>query len=154
MTATSRRLTLGLVAHDRCKQALADWTATHQTVLRPHQLVATGTTARLLAETVPGLSIEAMRSGPLGGDQQMGAMIAEGRLDGLIFLIDPMTPQPHDVDIKALLRMCILYEVPLAVNLTTASLLIENPAFLSGVRHPASEPAPLYAGYTSRPLAE
>lgn len=154
MTKPARSLTLGLVAHDRCKQALALWTQQHQDTLRPHQLIATGTTARLLSASAPGLSIRAVRSGPLGGDQQLGAMIAEGRLDGLIFLIDAMTPQPHDVDIKALLRLCILYEVPLAVNLTTASLLIGNTAFLSGDRHPAADPAPLYAAYASRSLTE
>lgn len=154
MTNPTRTLTLGLVAHDRCKQALAAWTQTHQEVLKPHQLIATGTTARLLSTAAPGLSITAVRSGPLGGDQQLGAMIAEGRLDGLIFLIDAMTPQPHDVDIKALLRLCILYEVPLAVNLTTASLLIGNAAFLSGDRHPAANPDPLYAAYASRSLPD
>lgn len=152
MTKPVRQLTLGLVAHDRCKQALADWTREHQDALRPHCLIATGTTARLLSEAAPGLSISAVRSGPLGGDQQLGAMIAEGRLDGLIFLIDAMTPQPHDVDIKALLRLCILYEVPLAVNLTTATLLIGNADFLAGARTPAADPAPLYAAYANRPL--
>src|SRR5579859_4793770 len=114
------RLMIGLVAHDRCKRDMIDWVRQHLPLLEPHRFTATGTTGRLLAETYPSLEIACLKSGPLGGDQQLGAMIATGDLDCLIFLVDPMTPQPHDVDVKALIRLCQLYEIPLGCNLSSA----------------------------------
>lgn len=123
---TDNRLTLGLVAHDDRKTELCAWAAEHRDILRPLRLFGTGTSAARLTETNPGLQIQALKSGPLGGDQQLGAMICEGKLDALVFFIDPMSPHPHDVDIKALLRLAILYNIPFACNRVTANLLAKN----------------------------
>ncbi|HCY54155.1 MAG TPA: methylglyoxal synthase, partial [Oceanicaulis sp.] len=89
--------TLGLVAHDACKPVLLDWVGAHRERLSALTLFATGTTGRRLMEAYPALAVNALKSGPLGGDQQLGAMICEGRLDALVFFTDPMSPQPHDV---------------------------------------------------------
>ena len=115
---------IGLVAHDATKRDLCDWAAAHAEALKPHRLHATGTTARMLREAVPDLSINGLRSGPLGGDQQLGAMIAEERLDALIFFIDPLSALPHDVDVKSLLRLAILYDTPLAINKSSADAVL------------------------------
>lgn len=115
---------LGLVAHDACKPVLLDWVGRHLARLSALDLYATGTTGQRLAETFPGLRVKALKSGPLGGDQQLGAMICEGRLDALIFFTDPMSPQPHDVDVKALTRLAVLYDIPLALNQATAEALL------------------------------
>lgn len=127
---------VGLVAHDHCKPALLDWAEANLGSLLPHRLVCTGTTGRLLRERLQArlagersprtatLQIEALRSGPLGGDQQFGARIAQGEIDLLVFLWDPMQPQPHDVDVKALLRIAVLYDVPLACSIRTANALL------------------------------
>ncbi|MCC5981076.1 MAG: methylglyoxal synthase [Oceanicaulis sp.] len=116
--------TLGLVAHDACKPILLEWVGEHVQALSQLTLYATGTTGRRLMEAYPGLQVTALKSGPLGGDQQLGAMIAEGRLDGLIFFTDPMSPQPHDVDVKALTRLAVLYDIPLALNRASAEAII------------------------------
>jgi methylglyoxal synthase len=116
---------IALVAHDRLKPALVEWVRKHADILRRHELCGTGTTAaRIEAET--GLKIARFLSGPLGGDQQVGARIAEGAIDMVIFLWDPLEPQPHDVDVKALLRIAVLKNIPIASNLATADLLIQN----------------------------
>jgi methylglyoxal synthase len=114
---------IGLVAHDDRKDELCRWAADHRDKLATHELYATGTTGgRLIAAT--GLSVTLLKSGPLGGDQQLGAMIAEGRLDVLIFFIDPLSAQPHDVDVKALTRLATLYDVMLANNKSTADAVL------------------------------
>lgn len=114
---------IALVAHDCCKQNLVGWCARHRAELVQHALFATGTTGkRIAAET--GLEITRLLSGPLGGDQQLGAMIAEGRIDALVFFFDPLSAVPHDVDVKALLRVSALYQVIVATNRATANLLI------------------------------
>jgi methylglyoxal synthase len=117
---------IGLVAHDERKPHLLDWIAVHRQVLQPHRLFATGTTGRLITGRFPELAPYCYRSGPLGGDQQLGAAIAEQRLDALVFFIDPMSPHPHDVDIKALLRLAILYDLPFACNASSADCLIRS----------------------------
>src|SRR5687768_10969321 len=96
--------TVGLVAHDDRKAAVVEWAAMHLDLLRRCTLFATGTTGGRIAEALPELAITRLKSGPLGGDQQIGAMIAEHRIDVLIFFVDPLSPQPHDVDVKALIR--------------------------------------------------
>ncbi|WP_343559205.1 methylglyoxal synthase [Kiloniella sp. b19] len=119
--------TMAVVAHDRMKPVLRAWMERHQAVLTDAQIYATGTTARVLQEALPGITIEGLKSGPLGGDQQVGAMIAGYDVDALVFFQDPMTPQPHDVDVKALIRLAVLYDVPLACNEASASLMIKSP---------------------------
>lgn len=114
---------IGLVAHDQKKDDICVWVARHRDKLSKHDLWGTGTTgARVMAET--GLSVTLLKSGPLGGDQQLGAMIAEGKLDLLIFFIDPLSAQPHDVDVKALTRLATLYDVPFANNKSTAEAVL------------------------------
>ena len=114
---------IGLVAHDDKKDDICAWALRHKHKLSQHELWGTGTTGgRVMAET--GLPVTLLKSGPLGGDQQLGAMIAEGRLDVLIFFIDPLSAQPHDVDVKALTRLATVYDIPMALNRATAELLI------------------------------
>lgn len=116
--------TFALVAHDRMKPALADWAEENVEALAFHKLFCTGTTGSVLKERCPALNITRLASGPLGGDQQIGALIVEGRIDGVIFFIDPLSPMPHDVDIKALLRLTVVYDVPLALGRKTADLFV------------------------------
>jgi methylglyoxal synthase len=114
---------VGLVAHDQKKPLLVDWCGQHREALAECELYATGTTgAQIVAAT--GLPVKLLKSGPLGGDAQLGAMIAEGRLDALIFYQDPLTAQAHDVDIKALTRLATLYDVLFAVNPATADAVL------------------------------
>ena len=115
---------IALVAHDARKDALVDWVADHIECLRGRPLVATGTTGGRILDRFPDLSLTRLKSGPLGGDQQIGAMIAEGRLAMLIFFVDPLTPMPHDVDVKALTRLAEVYDLPMALNRATADLIL------------------------------
>lgn len=117
---------IALIAHDNTKPDLIEWAGRHQAELRTFDIVSTGTTDSLLSKAYPEFSLTAVRSGPLGGDQQIGAMIANGQLDMMIFFEDVMTTQPHDVDVKALLRLAVLYELPVACNRITADLLMAN----------------------------
>ncbi|MBE9604994.1 methylglyoxal synthase [Acetobacteraceae bacterium H6797] len=117
-------LTISIVAHDRMKPAMAEWVARHAAHLQGHRLVCTATTGGVVRQHCPDLDITTVKSGPLGGDQQIGGMIAEGKVNALIFFPDPMTPMPHDVDVKALLRIALLYDVPCAFNPATADMLI------------------------------
>lgn len=127
--------TIALVAHDQKKDALVAWAKTHEAALQAHRLFATGTTGgRLRAET--GLAVTPLKSGPLGGDAQLGAMIAEGKLDVLVFFIDPLSAMPHDVDVKGLIRLAILYDTLLAVNEATATGIIASLAGPSGSSTP------------------
>ncbi len=119
---------IALVAHDERKQDLLDWVQTNENRLANHELFGTGTTGKLISDNT-AMAVACLKSGPLGGDQQLGAMIANQELDILIFFWDPMTAQPHDVDVKALLRMSVLYQVAVACNRTTADFLIASPCF-------------------------
>lgn len=119
---------IALVAHDERKQDLLEWVRYNAGKLAGHRLWATGTTGGLIAESC-NLALTRLKSGPLGGDQQLGAMIANGELDILVFFWDPMTAQPHDVDVKALLRMSVLYNVAVACNRSTADFLISSELF-------------------------
>ena len=118
------RKRIALVAHDNKKQDLVDWARFNRGSLLMHDLCATGTTGTLI-EQVLGVQIQKLQSGPLGGDQQIGAMIAEGQIDALFFFIDPLTSMPHDVDVKALIRLSGVYNVPIACNEATATLLVK-----------------------------
>lgn len=115
---------IGLVAHDERKDLMVEFVDHHRAFLSALDLYATGTTGARILERCPDLRLTRLKSGPLGGDQQIGAMIAEGRLDALFFFVDPLSPMPHDVDVKALTRVAEVYDIPLALNPTTADLLI------------------------------
>jgi methylglyoxal synthase len=118
---------VALVAHDACKEAMTQWAAFNRGSLSRCDLFATATTGRYVAEL--GLDVALLLSGPHGGDAQIGAMIAERRLDAIVFFWDPLTTQPHDVDVKALLRLAVLYDVPIACNRSSADFLISSPLF-------------------------
>ncbi|MDI6870939.1 MAG: methylglyoxal synthase [Bacillota bacterium] len=116
---------IALVAHDRKKESIIEFARTHRELLVDCTLLATGTTGKMIAEQV-SLPVERMQSGPYGGDQQIGARVAAGEVDAVIFLRDPLTAQPHEPDISALLRVCDVHNVPLATNLATAELIIHG----------------------------
>ncbi len=131
------RKNVALVAHDNRKKDLVEWVEWNSDILAGHRLTCTGTTGTLVekalrgkvaANDLPeGFEIKKLRSGPLGGDQQLGALIAEGQIDVVIFFWDPMEPHPHDVDVKALLRIAVLYNIPMACNRSSADFIISSP---------------------------
>ena len=116
---------IALVAHDGKKIELINWIKANQELLSNHLLCGTGTTARLITEET-SLPVKAFESGPLGGDQQIGASIVEGTIDCMIFFWDPLSSQPHDPDVKALLRIAVLYDIPIAMNASTADFLLKS----------------------------
>ncbi|MCP8938087.1 methylglyoxal synthase [Alsobacter sp. SYSU M60028] len=118
------RFRLGLIAHDQKKAAMVEWAERHRRKLALCDLYSTGTTGARVLERCPELRITRFKSGPLGGDQQIGALIAEGQLDGLVFFVDPLSPHPHDVDVKALTRLALVYDIPMACNPSTADLVV------------------------------
>jgi methylglyoxal synthase len=149
---------VALVAHDNRKQDLAEWVSFNYRTIAEHKLYCTGTTGRIVRQTLDRRALEdgapltvdltLLKSGPLGGDQQLGAMIAEGGIDALVFLWDPMEPQPHDVDVKALLRLAVLYNIPTACNRSTADFLISSPLFAAPYKPAVTD----YQGYLGRTL--
>lgn len=146
---------IALVAHDNRKKDLVEWVEWNYEILIEHRLVCTGTTGTLVEEAIEKkldlrdkrqLLLTKLKSGPLGGDQQLGAMISDGAVDILIFLWDPMEPQPHDVDVKALLRIAVLYNVPIANNRSTADYLISSTLFEADYQPLVKD----YSGYINR----
>jgi methylglyoxal synthase len=150
---------IAMIAHDNRKKDMIEWVEWNWEVLQDHQIICTGTTGRLVEEALnrdkkgknsKKPEIIKLRSGPLGGDQQMGALIAEGKIDIIIFLWDPMYAQPHDVDVKALLRISVLYNVPTACNRSTADFLISSPLFNGPYKQTLKD----YDEYTHRSLGD
>ena len=121
----SERLRIALIAHDLKKDEMVAFARSHEKALAHYDIVATGTTGGLIQEACPSLNILRVKSGPLGGDQQIGAMIAESTVQALFFFIDPLSPLPHDVDVKALTRLGSVYDIPMALNPATADRLIK-----------------------------
>ena len=125
---------IALIAHDSKKRELIGWCDAHKEILKHHFLCGTGTTARMITDAT-GLPVKGYNSGPLGGDQQIGAKIVEGRVDFVVFFSDPLTAQPHDPDVKALLRIAQVYDIPIANNKATADFLITSPFMNSEYEH-------------------
>lgn len=119
------RKRIALIAHDNKKKELIEWAKYNQGVMQRSEVIATGTTGRMLEQEV-GINVTCLQSGPLGGDQQIGALIAEGKVDILIFFWDPLEPLPHDPDIKALLRLAVVWNIPIACNRATADFLFSS----------------------------
>ena len=142
------RRRIALVAHDNKKRDLLDWAHFNRPILVDHTLLGTGTTGAMVAREL-GLEVELFKSGPLGGDQQLGAKISSGEIDLVIFFWDPLEPQPHDPDVKALLRIAVVWNIPIACNRATADYLISSPLLDSDYR----PDLPDYALVTERPLA-
>jgi methylglyoxal synthase len=152
---------IALVAHDNRKKDLVEWVEWNYQKLIKHQITCTGTTGQLVEATITrkagndgvdtsNLSITKLKSGPLGGDQQLGGLIAEGKIDFVIFFWDPMQPHPHDVDVKALLRIAVVYNIPLACNRATADFLISSPLMEEEYRQRSEQ----FATYLSRTLPD
>lgn len=150
---------VALVAHDNCKKDLVEWVEWNWKLLLDHKLICTGTTGRLVEDAISrklgkGESLKhgiiKLKSGPFGGDQQLGAMIAEGQIDVMIFFWDPMQPHPHDVDVKALLRISVLYNIPSACNRSTADFLISSPLMDEEYQPKVKD----YSSYLNRDIPE
>jgi len=120
------RRRVALIAHDNRKADLLEWARYNRALLMEHELLATDTTGKLIEKEL-GLAVKCVESGPLGGDVQIGAMIAEGTIDMLVFFWDPLEPQPHDPDVKALLRVAVVWNIPIACNRATADFLVSSP---------------------------
>lgn len=143
--ALPAKKTIALIAHDNKKPDLLNWAAKHKALLGQHELCGTGTTGGKVA-TALGLPVKQFLSGPLGGDQQIGSAIAEGKIDCLIFFWDPFTQMPHDPDVKALLRLAAVWNIPVACNSASADLIISSPLFNS----PLERMIPNYESYKNK----
>jgi len=143
--AMEHRKKIALVAHDNRKQALMEWAKYNRDLLEQHQVYATGTTGKILEHEL-GLEITRLQSGPLGGDQQIGARIADGEIDFLIFFWDPLEPMPHDPDVKALLRLAVVWNIPIACNRASADFMISSPL----MNEDYDRLVPDYEGYRAR----
>ncbi len=148
---------IALVAHDNRKKDLVEWVQWNWEILQDHKIVCTGTTGRMVADALASrmekakheeIQITMLKSGPFGGDQQMGAMIAEGKIDILIFFWDPMEPHPHEVDVKALERISVLYNIPVACNRSTADFIISSELFKTDYEIIATD----YSWYMNRKI--
>ncbi len=117
--------TIALIAHDNKKPEIVEWASNNVEILKNYNLCGTGTTSKRISDAT-GLDVKGYLSGPLGGDQQIGALTAEGKIDAIIFLCDPLEAQPHDPDVKALLRIAVLYDVPIATNISTANCILST----------------------------
>ena len=140
---------IALVAHDNKKRDLLEWARYNKVLLANHELYATGTTGKLLEQEL-GVEVHKLQSGPLGGDQQIGAKISEHEIDLMIFFWDPLTQQPHDTDVKALLRIAVVWNIPVACNRASADFMISSP-LMSGVYQ---RQQPDYEDYTGRMLED
>jgi methylglyoxal synthase len=138
---------IALVAHDNKKLTLLEWARYNRELLSHHKVYATGTTGEILEREL-GFKIRKLQSGPLGGDQQIGAKIADGEIDFLIFFWDPLEPQPHDPDVKALLRMAVVWNIPIACNRATADFMISSPL----MEGEYDRLVPDYRGYRTREI--
>ena len=138
---------IALIAHDHKKRDLIEWARFNRGTLARHKLFGTGTTGRILEEEL-GLPVQRLQSGPIGGDQQIGAMIVEGTIDFLIFFWDPLEAQPHDPDVKALLRLAVVWNIPAACNRSTADYMISSPLMDADYERLV----PDYEGYLKRPI--
>lgn len=118
-------MNIAFIAHDKKKDEMVRLTTAYQEIIKEHQIFATGTTGKRIIDAT-GLNVHRFKSGPLGGDQQIGAYVSDNKIDLVIFLRDPLTPQPHEPDISALLRLCDVYEIPLATNLGTSEVLLRG----------------------------
>jgi len=141
------RKKIGLVAHDNKKRDLIEWARFNRRILERHELVATGSTGTLVEEEL-GVGVVKLQSGPLGGDQQLGALIAQGEVDALVFFWDPLEPQPHDPDVKALLRLAVVWNIPVACNRATADFMISSPLMVQAYERRV----PDYGTYIDRDL--
>lgn len=138
---------IALVAHDHKKEELINWINTNKEILVQHRLIATGTTGKMIEQQL-NVPVARVLSGPLGGDQQLGAMIATGNIDMMIFFWDPMEAQPHDTDVKALLRLCVVWNIPLACCSSTADFIISSPYMNMIYKSTVAD----YNGYLKRPI--
>ncbi len=142
-------LNLAFIAHDARKDDLITWAHFNRKILSTHHIYATGTTGKLLKEKCPGLQVTTMQSGPLGGDQEIGSMISRGKIDGLFFFWDPMTPHPHDPDVKALIRLAVVKNIIIVEDRYTADLVITSSLFANPEYKPIKKD---YTAYLKRPL--